>query len=531
MFMNQLTPVRSIRRGTQLALMLIVLLLVTGCGGLPPVGQAPTSTPTPMPTSTPLPTPTPGPTSTPLPQAISNHLEANKAVVRIAVRGAYSFYEEGYDGERQGEFGGSGFIIDPDGLVVTNSHVVVGATTREVYIPGEDEPRRAELVGVAECSDLALLDIEGEGFPYFDWFDDDVTVGMEVYAAGYPLSDEEYTLTEGIISKAAADGASPWASVSRVLEHTATLNPGNSGGPLFNEDGVVVGVNYSARFDASQYFAISAAEAQEMIADIQNNRVTPQPIGLRARAFALENASGIWVESVTAGEVADKVGLEPGDIITKMGGLSLAADGTLTDYCEILTDRGTNGTLDIEVLRPGQAETDVWQVFEGQIDGRELEVMGEWVPSYEVADESEKLALEVPTSWTFVDGTAQQLDDGQVLPTLVATPNRAAFLEGLQAPGVMFMQFPVLNGNPVDVLEIFDYSSTCRYLGREDYQDNLYTGVAETWTNCGGTNTSQVIIAFVPSSRSYVGLLRIQLVGENDDQIRSMIERSFVVNE
>ncbi len=86
-------------------------------------------------------------------------------------------------------------------------------------------------MGVSECSDLAVIDIEGDGYPYLEWFDGQVAPGLDVYAAGFPLGDPEFTLTRGIISKERADGETDWASVDWVVEHDATINPGNSGGP------------------------------------------------------------------------------------------------------------------------------------------------------------------------------------------------------------------------------------------------------------------------------------------------------------
>ncbi|MEI2690512.1 MAG: serine protease [Anaerolineae bacterium] len=70
-------------------------------------------------------------------------------------------------------------------------------------------------------------------------------MGLDVYAAGFPLGDPEFTLTRGIVSKARADGETDWASVDSVLEHDASINPGNSGGPLITGDGKVIGVNYA----------------------------------------------------------------------------------------------------------------------------------------------------------------------------------------------------------------------------------------------------------------------------------------------
>jgi serine protease Do len=182
--------------------------------------------------------------------AISELDQVKDATIQIEAQGTFIDPEVGLMLNDAGR--GSGFIIDPSGIAVTNNHVVTGAALLKVWVGGESEPRNAKILGVSECSDLAVIDIEGDGYPYLDWYTDDINVGLDVYAAGYPLGDPEFTLTRGIISKAKADGESNWASVDEVLEHDATINPGNSGGPLITTEGKVVGVNY-AYSTASQW--------------------------------------------------------------------------------------------------------------------------------------------------------------------------------------------------------------------------------------------------------------------------------------
>ena len=129
-----------------------------------------------------------------------------------------------------------------------------------MYVGGESQPRDA-ILGVSECADLAVIDIEGDGYPYLDWYGGNVGVGLDIYAAGFPLGDPEFTLTRGIVSKARASGKTNWASVISVIEHDATINPGNSGGPLVTADGKVVTVNYAGSQDVGQFFAISQPQA------------------------------------------------------------------------------------------------------------------------------------------------------------------------------------------------------------------------------------------------------------------------------
>jgi len=97
---------------------------------------------------------------------------------------------------------------------------------------------------------------------------------MEVYAAGFPLGDPEYTLTRGIVSKEKANGESSWASIDYVIEHDATINPGNSGGPLVTSDGQVVGVNYAtSNIGVNQFYAIANVEAKDIIKELDLHRL------------------------------------------------------------------------------------------------------------------------------------------------------------------------------------------------------------------------------------------------------------------
>jgi len=257
-------------------------------------------------------------------RAVSSVEGVKDATVQIVAEG--SLIEPG-GAEPNAQWSGSGFIIDPSGLAVTNNHVVTGAARFKVFVAGHDAPLNARVLGVSECSDLAVIDIDGDGFPYLQWHDGAADVGLEVYAAGFPLGDPEYTLTKGIISKARADGDVPWASVNSVLEHDATIQPGNSGGPLVDADGHVVGINYAGGFTgtASQFFAISQDEALPVIEKLKAGQDV-NSIGVNGDAFVDSDSgfSGIWVASVASGSPADQAGLQAGDIISTMEASRLA---------------------------------------------------------------------------------------------------------------------------------------------------------------------------------------------------------------
>lgn len=256
-------------------LVLLLLLPVLACGTGSDVLD-PTAEPAVAEAVEPLPTAPPAepaaaisaePTEPAGPQPVGNVQDVKSAVVQIVAEGSFIDPQVGQMLNVAGS--GSGFIIDPSGIAVTNNHVVTGAALLRVYVGGESEPRNARVLGVSECSDLAVIDIDGEGYPYLEWYEGNANVGLDIYAAGFPLGDPEFTLTRGIISKARAGGESNWASVDNVLEHDATINPGNSGGALVTGEGRVVGVNYAGRSDTNQYFAISQAEARPVIEEMR----------------------------------------------------------------------------------------------------------------------------------------------------------------------------------------------------------------------------------------------------------------------
>jgi len=296
--------------------------------------------------------------------------EVKTATIQIEAQGTFLDPEFGLQVNSAGR--GTGFIIDESGIAVTNNHVVAGAALLKVWVGGESTPRNARVLGLSECSDLAVIDIEGDGYSFLNWFDGNVKTGLEVYSAGFPLGEPEFNLTKGIISKENASGDTDWASVAHVLGHDATINPGNSGGPLVDTNGTVVGVNYSSRQSANQYFAIGGDIARPIIDKLKSG-TDVDSIGANGTAVVSDDGSfsGIWVSSVKSGSPADKAGIIPGDIIYQLEGLVLATDGTMKDYCDVIRSHSPSDTLSMSVIRYSTGE-----LLEGQLNGRELAVTG-----------------------------------------------------------------------------------------------------------------------------------------------------------
>jgi S1-C subfamily serine protease len=286
-------------------------------------------------------------TTEPVSGAVDRLEAVRGAVFRIEAKGSFDY--EGTGTAYNEGMSGSGFFISPDGLAITNNHVVTGAAFLSIYTDGEATPRNARILGVSECSDLAVIRVDGEDFPYLTWYTDTIDTGLVVYAAGHPLDDPEYTLLDGIVSKARADGESSWASVDSVIEHTADILPGNSGGPLVTANGHIVGINYAGN-DEGQSFAIGKTEAERVVGVLATG-TNVTSLGINGTAILEDGESGIWVHSVASGSPADLGGIRGGDIVTEIEGIIPADDGTMSDYCDVLRSRELTDPIQIEVLR------------------------------------------------------------------------------------------------------------------------------------------------------------------------------------
>jgi serine protease Do len=471
--------------------------------------------------------------------AVSSVEDVKSATVQILAEG--SLLEPG-GALPNANWSGSGFIIDPSGIAVTNNHVVTGAARMKVLVGGENEPRNARVLGVAECSDLAVIDIDGEGFPFMAWREGPVDVGLDVYAAGFPLGDPEYTLTRGIVSKARADGDRAWTSVDYVLEHDANIQPGNSGGPLVDSEGRVVGVNYSGGFAAlaSQYYAIAQDEALPVIERLVEGEDV-NSFGLNGEAFVDEESgfSGIWVTSVTSGSVMDKAGVRPGDIISSMESISLGRGGTMAEYCDVLKSHTPDDTLAIEVIRFASGE-----LLAGQLNGRELEVTTAFTTGGNTSDNTDSgntgtttgyidtsdaygaIALELPESWADTDGS-EWVDGNDVIgASITASPDLESYARTWGTPGLFFGVSDDLArlGGHVQILDAIrpDYLSECKLDSRSDYNDGYYRGKADLFYNCGGPGGSQtLVLSAVPTdnSQAFTILLIVQMVSPEDEDI------------
>lgn len=499
-------------------------------------------------TQEPSPTSSLEPTEPTKPEGLVDSLEGvQDATIQIEAQG--SFVDPQFGAMYNVAGRGSGFFIDPSGIAVTNNHVVTGAALLRVWVAGEEKPRNARILGVSECWDLAVIDVEGEGYPYLEWYNGEIRPGLEVYAAGFPLGDPEYTLTKGIVSKASANGETSWASVDAVIEHDARIRGGNSGGPLVTGDGKVVGINFAGIESTDQNFAILSTRAQKIIETLREGEDI-ESIGINGQAVVADDGSisGIWVASVKSGSPADKTGIQGGDILTSMEGLLLATDGTMADYCDILRSRNPNDTIAVEVLRFASEE-----YLEGQLNGRELETSfsfanelggeiegeeGGVAATYDeyivVQDDYSAIQVSVPASWSEIDGSAW-VDSEEVIGAAITA---AASIDNFNAyytePGVFFGATDDIArlGGYIQVLDVYRdwFREDCTFEYREDYEDAAFEGAFDVFSNCLDSGNVVVILSAKPlNSTNLLVLVMVNIMSDADLDALDKILSTFNV--
>jgi S1-C subfamily serine protease len=257
---------------------------------------------------------------------------------------------------------GSGFVFAPDGLILTNSHVMSGAPHASVTLL-DGRRFNADLVGDDPDTDLAVLRITAGGLASLAFGDSSsLRPGQLVIAIGNPFGFQ-HTVTAGVVS---ALGRGLRARTGRLIENLiqtdAALNPGNSGGPLVTAAGEVVGVNTAIiRGGNGIAFAISASTAQAVVsALLRDGRVRRAVLGISAHTTAvarrlvvehrLAHAEGVVVTEVHDDSAAQRAGLEPGDVIVEFRG---APVDNVDALHRLLTDATIDTPVSIRILRAG----------------------------------------------------------------------------------------------------------------------------------------------------------------------------------
>ena len=259
---------------------------------------------------------------------------------------------------------GSGFIITPDGLILTNAHVVANGAEVTVKLTDRRE-FKAKVVGTDPQTDVAVLRIDAKNLPTVKLGDSDaVRVGEWVVAIGSPFGFEN-TVTSGIVSAKAR--ALPDGTYVPFIQTDVAVNPGNSGGPLFNLRGEVIGINSQIYSSTGGYqglsFAIPIAtvlKAKDQL--VKYGKVTRGRIGVTiqevnqplAQSFGLDQPGGALVSSVEKGSPAEKAGFQPGDVILSIDGKATPRSIDVSSY---VADMRPGTTARVEVWRKHGAQT------------------------------------------------------------------------------------------------------------------------------------------------------------------------------
>lgn len=474
------------------------------------------------------------PGAAPEPGAAVGFEQVQQAVIQLEARG--TFVDPQYGGY-EGAGRGSGFIISEDGLAVTNNHVVVGAGTIDVWRGGDQsDTLDARVLGASECLDIAVVQLEKGSYPYLGWRTGDIATGIDVYAAGFPLGDPTFTMTRGIVSKADIEGDTAWASIDSIIEHDARIRNGNSGGPLVDAEGRVVGVNYAGEDTYDYNFAIHRDEVQDVIEQLAAGE-SVLSLGINGQGVTGDDGGlGVWVASVAAGSVADKAGIAPGDLITRLGGVSVGTDGTMREYCDVLRTHGTEATLDVELYRPsesgyfrGQVNSERTVTAVANVGGGGGQPSGDFV---DISDDSGHVQVSVPVEWKDVDGSSFTDDAGNLWYGVTASPDIQKMNSGWSVPGVLVMATPGAT-DPAYVDNLLNSTrssleSACTSDGVQSYADGYHTGKYEYFTGCGSTKADFVAIASIADDGGYLIYVTIQAVSDDDAAALDRIVSSFI---
>jgi putative serine protease PepD len=315
---------------------------------------------------------TPAPASTTETTPVSTHgLTARQIYDRAADSVAYITSQiqqasnSPFGGVQSGTATGSGFVIDSKGLIVTNAHVVDGATSITVKV-GDGPTQKATLVGKDESTDLALLKINPSGRtlkPLTLADSSTVHVGDPTYAIGNPFGLDR-TLTTGVVSALQRQIQAPNGfSIDNVIQTDAALNPGNSGGPLLDARGQVIGVNSQIESNSSDTsggeagnvgigFAVPSNTVRNVVSQLEKSgHVSHAWLGV---ATTDASGGGARVGSIVSGSPAAKAGVQRGDVITAVGDTKVDDSASLGD---IVDGHAVGDTVKLTVRRGGSLKT------------------------------------------------------------------------------------------------------------------------------------------------------------------------------
>ncbi len=303
------------------------------------------------------------------------------AVVSISVKNLIPTYDMFYNSyNREVEGLGSGFIFDKRGYILTNNHVVQGATEIKVITTDKRE-YEAEIVGTYAPGDLAVLkiDAKGENLPVAPLGDSgNLHVGQLTIAIGTPYDiDFQNTVTTGVVSALgrSIQGQNNQGStvmIENVIQTDASINPGNSGGPLLDSQGKVIGINTAILGNAQGMgFAIPINEAKDIVDELIEFGYIKQPyIGVYGASvskaalneyFGFNGDGGVYIQDIVKDSPADKAGIQAGDVILEIDRQKIKA---WNDLKNVIKEEGIGAEVKILLLRDKSLEVTTLSIGE-----------------------------------------------------------------------------------------------------------------------------------------------------------------------
>lgn len=263
---------------------------------------------------------------------------------------------------------GTGFVVDDNGLIVTNKHVVSDPNAEYLVIDKDNNEYVVTNIYRDPANDMAILRMEGATLPPLPLGDSDqIRVGESVIAIGTALGEFRHTVTTGVVSGLGrgieAGGGGMFESIQGVIQTDAAINPGNSGGPLLSADGEVIGVNVAVTRGAENVgFALPINVIKASIENFNATGQFDRPfLGVRytmisqEAALANEVPEGAFVQEVVENSTAARAGIQAGDIITAFDGRVLR--GEAVDLAQEINTKRVGDSVQIEIWRDGQRQS------------------------------------------------------------------------------------------------------------------------------------------------------------------------------
>lgn len=295
---------------------------------------------------------------------ISTVDKSSPAVVSIIAKGVDPF-----SGSLADQGAGTGFIVDPSGVIVTNSHVVSSVDSIYTVVTKDKKTYTAKNISRDPVNDVAVLRIEATGLPHLTFGDSSaIKVGQEVVAIGNALGQFDNTVTTGVVSgvgrgiTASSALGSSAESLEGLIQTDAAINPGNSGGPLLNLAGEVIGINTAVAGGAQNIgFAVPSNTAQTILSNyLKNGKIVRPFLGVGTAIISKDVASlnnlpeGALVRSVQAGSAAERAGIKINDIITAVGSQKVDENNSLA---KAIGSHQVGETVTIKIWRSGDSLT------------------------------------------------------------------------------------------------------------------------------------------------------------------------------